>query len=142
MSKNSKKLDREPLFHKCDPLQRQFPSAWRDIKFRRNSIIDFNGRAKYECPLCNKKFDYSNIDYLQGDHIWPYSLFGETSWRNYQLLCGSCNASKSNLIDNDIRKVLGSGEFCGIVIEFLRSSVAKGNISNSEFLSQMLDQEL
>jgi 5-methylcytosine-specific restriction endonuclease McrA len=60
---------------------------------------------------------------LQGDHIWPWSLFGETSWQNYQLICGSCNLKKKDKIDNQIRIILGNGEFRNLVKAYLKSKL-------------------
>jgi hypothetical protein len=68
------------------------------------------------------------IDYLHGDHIWPYSLFGETNWANYQLICGDCNASKSNKLDADVRKALGADAFRLRVVTFLLEQVDAGQL--------------
>lgn len=81
------------------------------------------GSLVYCCPICQQGFDHTDIDYLQGDHIWPYSLFGESSWANYQLICGSCNARKRAFIDDSVRRVLGDGSFRQIVCDQLRKAV-------------------
>jgi hypothetical protein len=78
------------------------------------------------------------IDYLHGDHIWPYSLFGETSWANYQLICGNCNAAKSNRLDSDVRKTLGGGAFRKGVIAFLRQQINDGSLSIDAVLTNIL----
>ncbi len=101
----------EPLNFQCDPLTREFPSAWKDVLFRRRVMVCTDGMYRYQCPMCASWFDHSEITFLQGDHIWPYSLFGETSWTNYQLICGGCNLRKSNAIDGEIRKALADGTF-------------------------------
>jgi len=80
------------------------------------------------------------IEYLQGDHIWPYSLFGETSWANYQLICGSCNAAKSNRLDGDVRKLLGSGEFRNQFATFLRKHLEQGTIASDMILKSILSR--
>lgn len=36
---------------------------------------------------------------LEDDHILPYSRGGESTLENHQLLCASCNKSKSNKIE-------------------------------------------
>ena len=69
------------------------------------------------------------MDYLHGDHIWPFSLFGETSWDNYQLICGDCNRTKSNRLNVDIRKVLGALEFRAVVKSRLQALVATGTLN-------------
>jgi rubredoxin len=97
-----------------------------------------DGIAHFECPLCRKLFDHSDIRYLQGDHIWPYSLCGETSWTNYQLICGSCNAAKSDFIDNEIRRLLGAGEFRSIVRGYLTEAIAHGHLQECSVLTSLL----
>ena len=77
--------------------------------------------------------------HLQGDHIWPYSLFGETIWSNYQLICGSCNAAKGNRLEGDVRKILGDGEFRRMVREFIQRRVESGDLAADSFIRQLLD---
>jgi hypothetical protein len=96
---------------------------------------------RYRCPICSKEYDHSSIDHLQGDHIWPYSLFGETSWENYQLICGKCNATKKNRLDNEIREVLGAGEFRSMVATFLRKQVQAGLITSDAVLESILGHQ-
>jgi hypothetical protein len=138
MSGNLEVIDEAPLFHSCSPLARQFPPAWRDIRFRRSAIKTDDGSLQYHCPICKKGFDHTDVDFLQGDHIWPYSLFGETSWANYQLICGSCNARKRDFVDSSVRKVLGEGAFRKLVCDFLRSAAEKGQIRPDEMISLLL----
>ena len=123
-----------PQGFSCDPVQRCFPPDWRDILFRRMAVANDDGDLKYQCPRCKEWFDHSQIEFLQGDHIWPYSLFGETSWDNYQLLCGSCNASKSNAVGLKIRSALGNkeGKFRQLVYSFLCTKVAEGTLELSD----------
>jgi hypothetical protein len=130
-------LDPPPLYDKCDPLSRTFPPGWRVTRFRRNSVVR-EGQRKYQCPLCQGWFDHTEFDFLEGDHTWPYSLFGESSWANYDLICGTCNARKSNFIDTTIRLVLGAGEFRKIVCDYLRAKIAQEVIARSNFLDRML----
>src|SRR6201993_3153264 len=90
----------EPSYFPCHRLDRNFPSEWKDVLFRRRSRICADGIYRYQCPTCANEFDHTTIGYLQGDHIWPYSLFGETSWDNYRLICGACNAQKRDFLDH------------------------------------------
>ncbi|MGH7100720.1 MAG: HNH endonuclease signature motif containing protein, partial [Stellaceae bacterium] len=76
--------------------------------------------------------------YLQGDHIWPYSLLGETTWENYQLICGDCNLKKGNRLQIEIRRVLGTGEFRSIISAFLMNRVKSGKLSNDRCLENIL----
>lgn len=132
--------DVAPKQFECDPLARDFPSAWRDIWFRRYSKTGADGIARYECPVCNRHFDHSVISYLQGDHIWPYSLCGETSWANYRLICGSCNASKRDFIDLEVRAALGDGSFRQLVISFLFDLISQGKFCNKDRVQKLLGQ--
>jgi len=55
-------------------------------------------RATYEkqnglCPACGSSFE---IDEMEADHIVAWSLGGETSNENCQMLCKKCNREKSN----------------------------------------------
>jgi hypothetical protein len=127
-----------PLYIPCDPLSRTFPSGWKDVYFRRFARPDEDGVIRYACPLCDRRFDHRDIDYLQGDHIWPYSLFGESSWANYELICGNCNASKSNKLQTDFRRVLGNSAFRLMACRFLCKEIASGNLDDSRVLRRML----
>lgn len=119
-------------------LARTFPVEWRDVCFRRLATPCIDGVKRYQCPLCERLFDHSDVDYLQGDHVWPYSMCGETSWDNYQLICGSCNASKRDYIDNEIRRLLGAGEFRRMVGTYLDKHVSDGDLSPGCGLSDLL----
>jgi hypothetical protein len=128
----------DPPIFKSLPLARTFPPEWRDVWFRRQARSDEHGVIKYICPLCGRGFDHRQIEHLQGDHIWPYSLFGETSWSNYQLICGSCNAAKGNRLENDVRRVLGAGEFRRIVSEFLALQIESRKLADDPFIRRVL----
>lgn len=78
------------------------------------------------------------ISYLHGDHIWPYSLFGETTWDNYQLICGDCNLNKSNRLDVDVREALGADEFRQRVRDFLMEQVEGGNLAEDAVVRDLL----
>lgn len=138
MQEDIQSVDEPPLFFPCDPLARQFPTAWRDIRFRRSAKRTTEGINVYSCPICKAGFNHSDIDYLQGDHIWPYSLFGETSWANYQLICGSCNSRKRNFIDDDVRRILGEGSFRKAVCDYLRIATGAGRISRTDMITLLL----
>jgi len=45
------------------------------------------------CGSCAKEFEISEMD---GDHITPWSKGGKTNAENCQMLCRTCNRSKSN----------------------------------------------
>ena len=90
-------------------------------------------------PLaCGHCFDHRDINYLQGDHIWPYSLFGESTWANYQLICGSCNASKGNTLETAVRRVLADGEFRRMVSQFLYQQIDAGKLPSDPLLLKMI----
>jgi diadenosine tetraphosphate (Ap4A) HIT family hydrolase/5-methylcytosine-specific restriction endonuclease McrA len=59
-------------------------------------------RAKSRCELCGCSHEERA---LEVDHIVPKSLGGEDSINNYQALCYSCNSSKNNNDDTDMRGV-------------------------------------
>src|SRR5207249_11291117 len=113
-------------------------SEWKDVWFRRKAVPCDDGIFRYRCPLCRRSFDHSDIGYLQGDHVWPYALCGESSWGNYQLICGSCNASKNAFIDTKIRNLLGAGEFRRMVVEYVRNAVADGRLTLDVELNDLL----
>jgi len=46
-----------------------------------------------KCHKCGKEID---IDNAEGDHITPYSEGGKTEYSNLQVLCKTCNRTKSN----------------------------------------------
>ncbi|HEY8096695.1 MAG TPA: HNH endonuclease signature motif containing protein [Methylobacter sp.] len=92
----------------------------------------------YTCPICESKFDFRSIDHLQGDHVWPYSLFGETTWENYQLICGKCNKQKGNRLDVDVRRALGSGKFRKLVTKFLQEKVETGELTADAVIKSLL----
>jgi hypothetical protein len=138
MPENSREVGVAPLYITCDPLSRTFPPGWKDVCFRRMARLDDDGIVRYTCPLCCRSFDHRYIDHLQGDHVWPYSLFGESSWANYQLICGNCNASKSNKLETDVRRVLGDGEFRRMVARFLCQQVETGRLLSDPILLKTL----
>jgi len=119
--------DVECLLFPVDPLARAFPHEWKVSLFRRRAKRDADGVFRYECPICKHKFDHLSLEYLHGDHIWPYSLCGETTRENFRVICGSCNSAKSNYIDSVIRSALGSGDFRRMVFDFLKTLENAGN---------------
>lgn len=138
MSGHRKEVGPEPIYIKSNPLSRFFPAGWKDIWFRRQAEADDKGNIVYACPICTRKFDHSMIDHLHGDHIWPYSLFGETTWENYQLICGDCNTSKSNALDANVRKALGAAGFRARVVRFLLEQVDAGQIPMDAVLKSIV----
>ena len=45
------------------------------------------------CPICKKHFD---IEFMEADHITPWSQGGKTVLENGQMLCKECNRRKSD----------------------------------------------
>ena len=78
------------------------------------------------------------MSYLHGDHIWPYSLFGESTWENYQLICGDCNLRKSNHLDTDVRIALGAIAFRERLASFLNEQVDAGVLAKDVVLKSIL----
>ncbi len=126
-----------PKYAFCEPTSRNFPDDWKNAWFRRYAVRQENGLPEYTCPLCGERFSHEDIDLLQGDHVWPYSLFGDTSWDNYRLICLSCNAARGNVIDKVLRGVLGSGIFRHMVLEFLERELGRDHILNHPFLKDL-----
>ena len=100
-----------PRHYPCEPNTRLFPTQWKSIWFRQNSTVSKDGQREYECPLCSRRFTAHDLEVLQGDHIWPYSLFGATVWDNYRLICSRCNREKGAWLDKEIRTSLSSLAF-------------------------------
>jgi hypothetical protein len=53
---------------------------------------------------------------------------GETSKKNYQLLCGACNVRKKDFVNNEVREVLGDGSFRKMVFNHITEHIDKVNI--------------
>ena len=64
--------------------QRSFDEAQRQVIYRRDNGI---------CQKCKKHCDWND---WEADHIVPWSKGGKTEIENGQVLCPSCNASKSD----------------------------------------------
>lgn len=124
-----------PRHYPCHPTARYFPSGWKSVWFRRNSTVNQSGVREYACPYCERAFTAHDLDVLQGDHIWPYSLFGPTTWDNYHLICGRCNARKGNWLDEDIRKILSTQAFRKQLIDYI---AANNPIIKNPFYEKML----
>ena len=128
-----------PLYITCDPLARDFPSGWKDVWFRRHATRNQDKLPEYECPGCRRHFSHFEIDDLQGDHIWPYSLFGQSTWENYWLLCRWCNARKSNYVAREFRQALGTGEFRKRIVEFLSVHISQQRRERDPILGALLN---
>jgi 5-methylcytosine-specific restriction endonuclease McrA len=50
----------------------------------------------YRCKKCRR--DFTSLDDLEVDHIYPRSRGGVDSPRNLRLLCPRCNRKKSNTV--------------------------------------------
>ncbi|MFV8489589.1 HNH endonuclease, partial [Mycoplasma sp. 31_09] len=76
-------LDKNRLF--SDAIKRElFDESQKELIGNKEAV---------KCNNCKKYFYYED---LQVDHIYPWSKGGSTTKDNAQLLCGSCNAKKSN----------------------------------------------
>ena len=62
-------------------------------------------KAKYKCELCGISAD---IKALEVDHILPRSNGGSDDITNFQALCYSCNATKRDRDDTDLRGIVDS----------------------------------
>lgn len=45
------------------------------------------------CPHCHREYDF---EFMEGDHITPWSKGGKTVKENCQMLCMECNRRKGN----------------------------------------------
>jgi len=52
-------------------------------------------RDKFTCQKCGT---YDDVAELHIDHIFPFSLGGDHSMDNLQVLCKECNLSKSDKV--------------------------------------------
>jgi hypothetical protein len=123
----------------CEPTSRNFPYDWKNAWFRRHAVAQEDGPPEYVCPLCGKRFTHEGIDLLEGDHVWPYSLFGDTSWDNYRLICTTCNTSRGNVIEKKLRRVLGSGAFRKLVLEYLERELGRDYILSHPLLKDLAE---
>ena len=48
-------------------------------------------KQNHICPMCLKEFDF---EFMDGDHIIPWSKGGRTVMENCQMLCHECNLHK------------------------------------------------
>lgn len=70
-----------------------------------NTRYDVLKRAKFRCELCGVSADEKA---LEVDHINPKSRGGKDDPDNYQALCYTCNASKRDRDDADLRDIAES----------------------------------
>jgi ribosomal protein L37E len=63
------------------------------------------------CQIC-----YNTSEYMEFDHITPFSKGAPATVENIQLLCRKCNIKKRNKTDNDCKKCGGwnphNAKFC------------------------------
>lgn|GEM_PF-1843926 len=57
------------------------------------------------CGLCARELPF---DLMQGDHIIPWSMGGQTTLENCQALCGSCNLRKGTKNQNIARAIFSA----------------------------------
>ncbi len=68
------------------------------FKFSLHSY-NFSCRLTYVCPMCRRVFrGPKGFKELAGDHIYPFSKGGLTTWDNLQLICLRCNSQKGSMI--------------------------------------------
>jgi 5-methylcytosine-specific restriction endonuclease McrA len=60
--------------------------------FDDNTRREIYEKQKGICPHCGKHFD---IEFMEADHITPWSKGGRTVAENCQMLCQECNRRKS-----------------------------------------------
>ncbi|MCQ2333809.1 MAG: HNH endonuclease, partial [Paludibacteraceae bacterium] len=61
--------------------------------FDANTKREVYERQQGICPICGQHFD---IEFMEADHITPWSKGGRTIAENCQMLCQECNRRKSN----------------------------------------------
>ncbi len=61
--------------------------------FDANTKREVYERQQGICPNCGQHFD---IEFMEADHITPWSKGGRTIASNCQMLCQECNRRKSN----------------------------------------------
>ena len=75
----------------------------RRKNFTKAEYIKLGERAGYKCAICGSSKK------LEIDHIHPVSKGGSDDFENLQLLCKSCNISKSDKlmqVDDDKKEAL------------------------------------
>jgi diadenosine tetraphosphate (Ap4A) HIT family hydrolase len=100
----------EELKSTCDDkidtyIKKRGDAIWSHRKNNRTPVsgtvrYEVLKRANFKCELCGISADEKA---LEVDHITPKNLGGEDSINNYQALCYSCNATKSDRDDTDFR---------------------------------------
>lgn len=50
-------------------------------------------KQNHICPHCHHEYDF---EFMEGDHIIPWSKGGKTVKENCQMLCMECNRRKGN----------------------------------------------
>jgi hypothetical protein len=70
------------------------PRGDRSIKGKLR--LEVMRRDNFSCKWCGKNHTEDNIK-IEIDHIKPYSMGGDDSIDNLQLLCKDCNIAKSNI---------------------------------------------
>lgn len=94
----------------ADFLKERGERIWEHRRQSRDAIpgtvrYEVLKRAKYRCELCGI-MDRDKA--LEVDHIIPKNCGGSDDISNYQALCYSCNASKRDRDDSDLRDVSNS----------------------------------
>ena len=131
-------MGRPKNLSECSPDARLFPSDWKDAWFRRHSVRNADDEPMYPCPVCRKEFTHLDLDYLEADHVWPYSLFGATIWENYRLLCSSCNSKRRDSVGQLLRRELGAAKFREVLLGYLRDVIPAEVRGSDPFIGELL----
>jgi hypothetical protein len=114
---------------KQKPLSRYIPKQVKEAVRRRDRDI---------CQIC-----FKTSEYMEYDHITPYSLGAPATIDNIQQLCRKCNLKKRNKTNNDCRKCGGwnphNAKYChGCGCE-MPKAVKKNTSRNSSFFTELVE---
>ena len=86
-------IPRPSYLTNCNPRTRLFPLDWKVAYYRLHAGAD----AGYTCPGCMRVFcGPDDFELLHADHKLAWIHGGQTVWENLELLCGTCNLTKSD----------------------------------------------
>lgn len=103
-STSSSTGNKEKLIRRIEIIYESIKESIDKINYSENRIFDKKIKDELwekdqKCSFCNQQIlDYNDAEV---DHIFPYSIGGETIKENAQLLHRSCNRQKSNKVDNN-----------------------------------------
>jgi 5-methylcytosine-specific restriction endonuclease McrA len=96
------------LMKKSSTLKSSLKRRSKEYEVKCNVTLDEIRTLFYKaygkpCRYCKRCLDISNI---VCDHHYPISMGGDSSVRNLQIICNSCNTRKGSLKDKDYRALL------------------------------------